>query len=186
MAGQVVLTHLPNLISLARLALGVLFPLLTDSFQLPVVAVAAASDYADGALSRLLGVAGGIGKHLDPIADKVFVVGVLLTLLARGLLTPGEVFLLSLRDLIVILGVIGVLLFGPRRLLAELAPSRLGKLTTVCQFAFLLVVLWQREPAPILLGVTATLSGLAGLDYLRIARQKWRRLGSEESSERLQ
>jgi phosphatidylglycerophosphate synthase len=173
-------THLPNLISLSRLALGLLFPLVPEAWQFTAVALGALSDYADGVLSRLLGVAGGFGKTLDPVADKVFVGGVLLTLLGQGLLTPIALLLLSLRDLIVIAGVAWVLLFGPRRLLGALDPSWLGKLTTVAQFVYLLLILGRLESAPSLLGATAVLGGLAGLDYLRRAWNIARRPGTDE------
>jgi phosphatidylglycerophosphate synthase len=160
-------SYLPNLLSLVRLAVGVGFPFAPPAWQLWLVAGAAASDLADGLIARRLGVAGTTGRYLDPVADKVVVLGVLVSLLASGLVSPGELALLALRDVVVVLGVVVLVIWGRRSSLAGLRPAPLGKLATAAQFAYLLLLLWRREPHPLALAAAATLSGLAGLDYLR-------------------
>lgn len=51
---------------------------------LAVFAVAAASDALDGWLARRSDAAGTLGAYLDPIADKILVVGTLVALAAAG------------------------------------------------------------------------------------------------------
>src|SRR5262245_57116666 len=157
----------PNGLSLARVALGLCFPWLPGGWRAGAVLLAALTDFADGASARLLRCASTTGRYLDPIADKVFLVAVVVTALAEGLLTPLEVVLVGLRDLAV-LTVAGWLLFrqgisGWRRARATL----LGKTTTAAQFVFFLTLLAGGEPAAILLGATVVISGLAAADYLR-------------------
>ena len=80
----VVLAVLPNLLSATRLVLGLAFAAVPESWRLVVVVVAGATEFLDGAPSRLGHVSGAMGRLLDPIADKVFVLAVLATLMAEG------------------------------------------------------------------------------------------------------
>jgi cardiolipin synthase len=163
-----VLRLLPNLLSLSRAALGLAFPWLPPNWRGPVVAFAALSDLADGALSRGLGATGTLGRVLDPVADKLFVLAVVLTLLAEGRLRGWEVALVGLRDWAVLLGAAGVALRRDWAAFRHMPPTLLGKAVTVLQFVFLLLVLFAGGAGGLLFALTAALSGLAALDYLRI------------------
>src|SRR5262249_33091889 len=104
------LQALPNGLSLLRLLLGLSFPWLPPAWHLPVVLVATLTDLLDGASGRLLGACSTTGRVLDPIADKVFLTSVVVTLLVERMLEVGEVVLVGLRDLAVLAGVVGGLL----------------------------------------------------------------------------
>jgi phosphatidylglycerophosphate synthase len=159
--------HLPNALTAARLVVGVYFPFAPPDWWLWLLALAAASDLVDGGLARLLGATGDLGRYLDPVADKAVVLGALAALLGRGLVTPGELVLVALRDVMVVGGAVWMLAARPD-LLGLLRPTRLGKLTTAAQVAYLLLLVWRREPPPpALTAAVGALSGLAGLDYLR-------------------
>ncbi|MGE3806873.1 MAG: CDP-alcohol phosphatidyltransferase family protein [Gemmataceae bacterium] len=163
---------LPNLLTVARLVLGLALPWVPVEWRLPAVAFAGLSDLLDGAFSRWLGATSYLGRVLDPIADKVFVLGLLCVLLVERSLSIGDALLVGLRDLSVMFGAgMGVAL---RRwdLFRRLAPTLLGKLATVAQFLFLFVLMLPAQPGrttAFLLAVS--LSGLAAIDYLRRFRQ---------------
>jgi phosphatidylglycerophosphate synthase len=160
---------LPNALSAARLALGLGFPWLPPPWQVVAVVLAALSDVADGAVSRRYRLASTTGRILDPLADKVFVLSAAGTFVLAGSLGPWEIVLLALRD-------VGVLIRGSLGLFRRgwpavrlMAPTPLGKATTVMQFVFLLTLLTLGRPTLAVFVPTALLSGLAGADYLRLA-----------------
>ncbi len=147
--------------------------MLPPDWRLPAVILAAISDGVDGQLSRWLNAQSKLGVLLDPIADKVFFVAVVGTLLWDGSVTWLEVILISLRDLIVIVGAMAARLRDGPQAWTRMPPRWLGKLATVAQFVFIAVVLL--EPAlgthvadwrmPIVL-VAATVSAVSGIDYV--------------------
>jgi phosphatidylglycerophosphate synthase len=158
----------PNAFSLTRLLLGVAFPWLPAEWRLSVVLIAAVTDLADGASSRLLHASTRFGRVLDPVADKVFVLAVLGVLLWESTLTLGDVVLLAMRDLTVLAGSIWIMVRGGTVGLRRLRPSLLGKAATAAQFLFVLSVLFWRQRLLIVLVPAVCLSGLAALDYLRL------------------
>src|SRR5262245_16310641 len=150
-----------------RLALGLAFPFLPAPWRLPVAVIAAVSDLADGTASRLLRARTELGRVLDPVADKVFVIAVLVTLLAENTLGLGEVLLIGVRDIVIGLGGAWLLLTGGRAALRHLEPSWLGKAATAAQVIFLLSVLAFGQRLMPLFLAAAVLSIVAALDYLR-------------------
>jgi CDP-diacylglycerol--glycerol-3-phosphate 3-phosphatidyltransferase len=72
------------------------------SLALLVFLAAAATDAADGPLARRRGGATTIGAALDPLADKVLVVGTLAALALQGVAPAWAVALIVARELIAI------------------------------------------------------------------------------------
>lgn len=59
------------------------------------------TDWLDGYLARKLACESNMGKFMDPIADKILVLGAILILLAMGRVDPFMVFLLVGRDVFI-------------------------------------------------------------------------------------
>jgi len=155
--------------------LGVAFPLVPPEWRLWLIIAAAITDFLDGFLARLLHAESELGRMLDPIADKVFVLILVGTLIAEGTLHPLWALGIAARDLAVILGVIVVVLQRRWQTTREMRPSWLGKCTTAGQFAVLLVlVVWGTAPVW-LLALTTLLSVAAAVGY---ARSSWCNLAS--------
>ena len=86
--------NLPNLITMARIALAPLFIWVLFLFQNPAAherwivvflfVLASATDGVDGALARKRNQVTNLGKLLDPIADKVLIGGALIALSVLG------------------------------------------------------------------------------------------------------
>ena len=128
------------------------------------------SDAVDGFIARSKHQQSQLGTLLDPIADKLLILSVLISLSTiRGL--PGWMRIPAWFNLIVIsrdtLLVAGtMLIFGLTGKLV-VKPSPLGKLTIVAQMLVVPVVLLQLPIKMILLLVTAGLTVLSGIGYLR-------------------
>ena len=80
--------HIPNALCILRMLLvvPVAWLLVTDDYRLTLAmfAFAAATDGLDGSLAKRFGWTSELGKILDPLADKILLVGVFITLAALG------------------------------------------------------------------------------------------------------
>jgi len=136
------LQHLPNLITLSRIALvPVLILLLKDHHYgaaLAVFAVAGVSDALDGYLAKRLGVQSHFGAVLDPIADKLLLVTayVMLTLLNH---IPFWLTLAVVSRDVLIVG--GYLLYTSHAGPVKMRPSWLSKLNTLLQISLVCLIL---------------------------------------------
>jgi phosphatidylglycerophosphate synthase len=173
------LAAIPNALSLFRIVLGIAFPCLPSSWRVGAVLAAGFSDLADGASSRHFHASSVTGRILDPVADKVFGLGVVIALVADGSLEIWEVALLGLRDLLVLGGAGWCLVRRNWSAVRGMSPTLLGKATTAAQFLFVLLFLIRSEKSLVVFLLTAGLSGLGGAHYvwLFLKRDAPRRTG---------
>jgi len=138
------LATVPNLICVLRIALTVPIVLLLVEERygqtLVLFAVAAASDMLDGYLAKTFGWTSEIGKVLDPLADKLLLVSVFITLAWVGLVPVWLATVAVARDVVIGVGA-GVYrwLFGP----LEGRPTLPSKLNTLVQLVFVIAVVWR-------------------------------------------
>lgn len=166
------LRHLPNLISGLRIVLvaPLVAAILLGRYQtaLVIAVVAGVSDGVDGLLARRCHWQSRLGSILDPIADKLMLVGCMLALGWLGEAPHWLVALVVVRDAVIAAGALAW-----QRVLGsfEAHPSWLSKTTTVAQIAFVLLVLasqayrWPLAMA-VPAGVVAALTLASGLDYV--------------------
>ena len=167
--------NLPNLLSLARLALapaGVFF-VLEHQFQTAfwVLVVAGVSDAVDGIAARLLRARTRLGELLDPVADKALLIGMVVALGVVDALPTWLVALVVARDLIILAGAGYLALRGVS--VQAMVPNLIGKISTVMQIALVGIVLaklgfgWPlMTPVTILLWAAAAAAVLSGLGYI--------------------
>ena len=168
------LRHLPNALTLFRILLigPIVWLLLNGDFAitLAMFAVAAASDAADGLLAKQFGWTSELGKVLDPLADKLLLVAMFITLAAVGLAPVWLTALVVARDLVIVIGAtVSRLNFGP----IGGQPTLVSKLNTLCQILFVLAAIagaagigippWLLIMLGALVLVTTVVSGL---DYV--------------------
>lgn len=109
----------PNLISVLRLATVPLFAWLAldgrDLAAFAVLAVAAASDWLDGRLARVLNQYSRLGELLDPAADRLFIFVTLVVLAVRDVVPVWLVVVIVGRDVLltVLLALLMALRTGP-------------------------------------------------------------------------
>ena len=140
--------NLPNVLTISRIVL--LAPLLIMIYlpndQLNFISVIlfiliALTDFFDGFFARRQNITSEFGKMLDPIADKLLVVGVLIILMIKGtiedlsilpalLIVFREIFISGLREFA-----------ANRNTQASIDVSQVGKLKTAIQMLSLLLIL---------------------------------------------
>jgi cardiolipin synthase (CMP-forming) len=134
--------NVPNLISLLRLAAVplVVWQIATERFTgaFWVFVAAGVSDAIDGYLARILNQRTRLGAYLDPLADKMLLVCVFVTLGQVGKLESWLVILVVSRDVMIVGGIILLFLLEHR---VEVAPSFISKANTLVQIAFAGLVL---------------------------------------------
>jgi cardiolipin synthase len=171
-AGDNPLRHLPNLISCLRIAL--VMPLIAAilsgryEFALVVAGVAGVSDGVDGWLARRFHWQSRLGSILDPVADKLMLVGCMVALGWLHEAPRWMVALVVVRDAVITLGALAW-----HRVLRnfQARPSWLSKATTVGQIGFVLLVLatqtfgW-RVPMVVPVWIVAILTVASGIDYV--------------------
>ena len=100
------ITDLPNLITLGRIATLPLVLVFIDNYSrvasfasAMIFALGGISDSLDGYLARKRGQVSVLGQFLDPLADKLFVLGTLVFLVAHGRVATWLVVVLMSREL---------------------------------------------------------------------------------------
>ena len=179
------LTDLPNLLSLSRVAAIPLLVVLValrqpwaDLAACVVFSTAAITDYFDGKLARTRRQTSDLGRMLDPIADKLLVGAALMMLVGMGRLSPPALYpaiVIMLREILV--SGLREFLAGVRR---SIPVTRLAKWKTGFQMGAIGTVLAGDTGAPLLhlgwlpvsligetmLWIAALLTLITGWDYL--------------------
>src|SRR6266508_3230224 len=138
--------NLPNSLTVSRLvAIPVLMALLLMRFpghdQVAAALFIAFSftDTLDGEVARRRGTVSDFGKFLDPLADKLFVLSVLIVLVQEGLVAAWVVVVIFSRELI-----ITILRSVAATQGRVIAAAPLGKTKTITQMAAVTLLILQR------------------------------------------
>lgn len=172
---------IPNILTISRI---IVIPLIIGSFYIEkslvswvaasLFVLASITDFLDGYLARAWSVQSSFGRFLDPIADKLLVVSVILMLVYSDTIVGWQIFpaiAIVCRE---------ILVSGLREFLAELnvsiPVSRLGKIKTAFQmlalFALLLVIGNEDMQYATIIGevaiwIAAILTTITGYAYLQ-------------------
>lgn len=142
---RISLAQLPNIVTLARIALvPVLILLLKDheyAVGLIVFVIAGASDALDGYLAKRLNVQSRLGAILDPVADKLLLVSAYVMLAVLEHIPFWLVLVVVFRDLLI---VGGYMLYTSHAGPVKMRPSILSKLNTLMQITLVAVILAQQ------------------------------------------
>jgi cardiolipin synthase len=141
--------HLPNLISVLRILL--VIPTVNYLWHneygkaLTVFFIAGASDGLDGFLARRFGWMSRLGSLLDPLADKLLMTAIYLTLGLKGHLPVWLVALVIGRDLVIVLGALAY-----RLLMKDIKMHHLliSKLNTGAQILLVLLLIFHLSSFP--------------------------------------
>lgn len=167
---------LPNFLTLLRIvAIPVFLILLANGSHAAAFMLflaAGVTDTVDGALARLTDSRSELGAVLDPMADKLLLLSSFVVLGYDGVIPVWLAVLVILRDVIVVLGYGAVFVVDHEWM--EVAPSRLGKLSTFFQlFTVGFALMSVARPAlplatvsEILRSVTGAVTAVSGIQYV--------------------
>jgi cardiolipin synthase len=164
MARSALLT-LPNLVSSSRVVLAVGF-VATDAvpMRLALIGLASLTDFLDGWLARRAHVVSRFGALLDPIADRFFVLSVVISYVLGGQFTLWQAIAFMFRDVMSVIG------FFVARNVSWLRPIAfkarpMGKVVTVLQLVTSVTVLLAPSLVNILVMLVGSLGVAATVDY---------------------
>jgi cardiolipin synthase len=166
--------HIPNAMCIVRMLLVVpiVWSLLTGRFlaALMLIFLAGVTDGLDGFLAKHYDWRSRLGGILDPLADKLLLVSVFLTLTGIGLAPVWLAAVAIGRDLVIVAGGLTY-----QYLIADVEPepSRISKLNTVFQLLFVLFVIanqafaWPPRISILVIGAGVLFTSVvSGLDYV--------------------
>ncbi len=173
--------NLPNLFTLARLVLApfIASDILHTRYARAILLLFAAglTDVIDGFLARRFQTSTRVGAYFDPIADKILLSVIYISLGLAGAMPWWMVAVVFGRDFLILAMAAYGLLFTSLR---KFPPSVWGKISTFFQIAAALVVMGARAgiPAPVAPALYCMLVAtvVSGLHYI------WRGLGMLKQS----
>ena len=135
--------HLPNILTLSRFFLAILFVILLVQNSLLSTVMAAfiflvggLTDLLDGYIAKKQGLISDFGKIMDPIADKFLILAAFFIFMCMGLVDAWMVIVVFIREVAVT-----VSRFARLRRGQVIAAEKAGKIKTVFQFVSIGVVL---------------------------------------------
>ncbi|MAZ02727.1 MAG: CDP-alcohol phosphatidyltransferase [Sneathiella sp.] len=172
--------NIPNSITLIRMIMVPVIVWLILASQMYaafiVFVIAGITDALDGLIAKQFDLVTPLGTYLDPLADKLLLVSIYITLGIQDGLPSWLVILVVSRDVLIVGGIILTSLMD---LSVTIVPSKLSKLNTFCQIALAALVLGDMgfeigftqgiELFVFIVAATTVLSGLAYI--LQWARQ---------------
>ncbi|MCS7203102.1 MAG: CDP-alcohol phosphatidyltransferase family protein [Thermodesulfovibrio sp.] len=178
---------IPNLITTVRILMAPFFisaMMKNDySLALKIVIFAGITDSLDGILARVFNQTSKLGVFLDPFADKLFLVSIMLVFYLKDIAPKWFLLIVFLRDIFVAFGWLEVYL--KRNVMIK--PTIIGKLSNASQimiFAYILLSLNFNLPQPnfIFYLIVSGLSIISILQYAFIRFKDEQRIKNRKSS----
>jgi len=140
--------NLPNILSIVRiLSVGVLIYFFNKGMHVAAFITylaASATDALDGYIARKYDLITPLGKLLDPLADKLMLVTVLVCMYFANILPLWVVIVIVSKEAVQILG--GLLLFHKRDMVVQ--SNIFGKLSTVFFSVSIVLLFWHEYVSP--------------------------------------
>lgn len=176
----------PNLLTLSRIVMTpfIVFFIIVEQFMagLLMLIVAGLTDMLDGLWAKRMNCQTTIGAYLDPIADKLMLIGCIVALFIIDVV-PLYLFLAVIfRDVIIIVGAIAYELVTKR---LEMQPTMVSKTTTVFQIIYVAVALLAMvQPLPgevlnLAAWATFAITFFSGVQYMWLWTVKAMQNGSD-------
>lgn len=164
---------LANLLTFVRILLTplIIWLLLSNKPGLAAILflIAAFSDWIDGTVARAFNQISELGKFLDPLADKIIVLSVLIALAGKGAVSCWPVIILLFREL----AISGLRTEIAKRGL-QLGARLSGKIKMVLEALAILALILGWEVGTPLLWLAVAAAIISGIEYFMVYRNVWR------------
>lgn len=135
--------NLPNMLTIVRLLLIpvyiAVFIMVDARMAFLVLVLAGATDVLDGYIARSRGLTTELGAMLDPLADKLMLITVILSFLLSGMIPWAAAVAFFIRDAGMIIGVAYFHFKGMKYVPA----NAMGKITTVMLYVAILMIVFE-------------------------------------------
>lgn len=134
--------NIPNSITLARIVSVplIVWLIMREEMLLAFVffLLGGISDALDGLIAKQFDLVTRLGKYLDPLADKILLVSIYVTLGIKGDIPSWLVIVVVSRDIFIVGGILLSYMMGTR---VVIKPVRISKINTFCQISLAAIVL---------------------------------------------
>src|SRR5206468_5365995 len=158
--------RIPNILSLSRILLAVLFIPAGGTARIALICLAGVTDFLDGWLARRTHSTTRWGALVDPIADRICVLVAIVVYLLNDALSVVGVLLFLLRDIATAVGFV-VARIVPTLRSVEFKARYPGKIVTVLQLATLIALALGVKSITPFIALVALASAVAIADYTR-------------------
>ncbi|MCF8056883.1 MAG: CDP-alcohol phosphatidyltransferase family protein [Desulfocapsa sp.] len=163
--GKGYIRFVPNALSTGRILLACIFPFSPEKYWLLIILGGGLSDVLDGWVARRWQVQSWQGGLLDGIADKLFVVSILITFVSAGKFSGWWIPALLARDLLVAFTVVYAVWIRSWDAFKKMEARWSGKIATVGEFFLFLAAILFPDKILLALCCAALFSGVAACDY---------------------
>lgn len=167
--------NIPNILTIFRIILIPVFVMLFFSempnnlnYALLVFFIAGVTDVLDGFIARRFNMVTDVGKVLDPLADKIMLLSVLICLASTDLVPIWILFIIMLKELFMIYG--GIQLYFSKSKII-IPSNKYGKIGTVSFYLAICLVLLELDSllTRSILYLAVIIAMVAFFNYVRIA-----------------
>lgn len=161
---------LPNILSLSRIPLAILFILVFPNIYLALIIflIYGLTDVLDGYFARKYKQSEGIGKLIDVICDRICAIAIILFIFLYYKLELWKLILLGFKDFILVLfGIPSVF----KKKYLDIRPKLLGKGSTFLQFISIFLIIIKSNLQDLFIILTFIFGFIALIDYGR--ERKW-------------
>lgn len=156
--------YIPNILSASRiiLALVLIYSIhINVTVSVIIMALAGITDFLDGFLARKLHACSKVGRILDAVSDKFFLMCAFTALYFTYKLNPWFYLLFALREVLLIIGL--YILSEERQIVIQ--PIYIGKVAIACEFVLSIALFVQMPYVHAMIYVTLILSYISFFMY---------------------
>ncbi len=151
--------QIPNILSIFRIFLAfwcchlaLTFSQFNLSISLGLFMLAAATDFLDGYLARKWNIISSFGKIVDPIADKILILGILFIFSYKGVVPMVLAIIIAFRE--ILLTVIRLLLLSKKIVIASIQSGKFKTFSQVMSLVIIYLMLIFRVPFKEMIGAS--------------------------------